>query len=302
MSLLFPQSHTLRTPPRVPPVVFALSFAVLTLWGTGQEARAEERWRRVQSERIEVVGNAGERDLQRVATLLEKFRSILSSMHQRAAAGSAVGTRVLVLKGNKRFRQIAPLRHGKPEPAVSAFFLSGETHNYIALTAGGGPQESKRRDRVVLDGYYRFLLRNRIPAAPLWLEEGAAKYFSSFVLSKSGEEARLGGPIGEYLSLLRSGKLLPLRALFAVTRDSPIYHDPNRRVFFEAQCWALVSYLNEQMNGRIIPELAGLMASGTRPEEANKKASGIDLPVLERVLRQQVRSLGIHSSHRITLP
>ena len=73
MSLLFPQSHTLRTPPRVRPVVFALSFAVLTLWGTGQEARAEERWRRVQTGRIEVVGNAGERDLQRVATLLEKI-------------------------------------------------------------------------------------------------------------------------------------------------------------------------------------------------------------------------------------
>ena len=122
-----------------------------------------------------------------------------------------------------------------------------------------------------------------------------AKYFSSFTLSKSGEEAGVGGPISEYLSLLQSRKLLPLRTLFAVTRDSPIYLDPKRRVFFEAQCWALAGYLIEQMNGRIIPELAGLLSSGTRPEEAIKKASGIDLPVFEREFQKHIRS------HRITL-
>ena len=313
MPLPFSQSPTLLTAPGVRPAVFALAFAVLTLWGAGQEARAEERWRRVQTEQIEVVGDADERDLRRVAILLETFRSTLSSMHQQVAAGSAVGTRVLVLKGNKQFRQIAPLLHGKPDTAVSAFFLSGETHNYIALTAKGNPKESNRKDRVVLDGYYRFLLRNRIPAAPLWLEEGLAKYFSSFALSKSGTEARVGGPIGEYVSLLRSRNLLPLPALFAVNRDSPIYHDPNRRVFFEAQCWALVRYLNERINARKLPELAGLPASGLRPEEAFpkdfneafkkafEKAIGIALPVFEREFTQQVRSGGIHSSQQITL-
>ncbi len=249
-----------------------------------------------------MVGNSSERNLLRVASRLEKFRHAFVILFPTYEFNSSVPTRVLVYRDERSFRPVAPRRNGKPVKNLGGYFRRGETANYIVIHTPGAARQNEFLDRLIFHEYTHFLIRNMLQTTPAWLAEGLAEYFSTFPIRERGEKAYLGWPFEDHIHLLRKGRLLPLRVLLGVDHSSPYYNERDKKGIFYAQSWALVSYLNEQMNGRIIPELAGLMASGLRPEEAFEKASGIDLPVLEREFRQQVRSLGIHSPHRITLP
>src|SRR5207244_12348069 len=95
---------------------------------------------------------------------------------------------------------------------------------------------------VVFTEYAHLLMRNSGRGIPLWLNEGLAEYFSTFLLESNGREAIVGRPMAVHLALLNQ-RLMPVSELLAVGPASPMYNEGDRRSIFYAEAWALTHYL-----------------------------------------------------------
>ncbi len=60
--------------------------------------RASKDWRRLQSPNFNVVGNAGQEEIRRIATELEAFRAVLLQMFPKLRLSSPVPTEVVVFE------------------------------------------------------------------------------------------------------------------------------------------------------------------------------------------------------------
>ena len=89
--------------------------------------------------------------------------------------------------------------------------------------------------------YVHLHLKDSLPGAPLWLNEGLAEFYGALQFARG--EALLGAPILPYVYLLRSSELLPLTTLFAIDGRSPHYNEQDKSGIFYGQSWALVHYL-----------------------------------------------------------
>ncbi|MFP5284392.1 MAG: hypothetical protein ACLGI9_01495, partial [Thermoanaerobaculia bacterium] len=132
-------------------------------------------------------------------------------------------------------RTLAPYRlvfEGRPVD-VGGYFLSRPEANYVAVNAD--PRGDARS--IVYHEYLHSVLRNNYPGLPLWLHEGLAQLYSTFV------EGRIGRPIEDHARFVQSNPLLPVSELFALDVHSKDYHEGARRKVFYAQTWALAHYL-----------------------------------------------------------
>ena len=182
---------------------------------------AKETWTSVRSQNFMVVGNAGEREMRKLATRLEQFRQAISLLFPRTRIESPAPTTVVLFKNHAAFRFFKPRYKGKIQENVGGYFLSTPDINYIALTAetrGSNPFE------VIFHEYVHFILRNNLPNAPVWLNEGLAEFYSTFEIHEDDQKALIGVPIARHVMALRNVRLLPLRTLLAVNRKSPEYN------------------------------------------------------------------------------
>jgi tetratricopeptide (TPR) repeat protein len=104
--------------------------------------------------------------------------------------------------------------------------------------------------------------------------------------------------------VLRYARLIPLRTLFEVDQSSPYYSEAGKRGLFYAQSWALAHYiLNGDRGSRraLLPRFMDALASGSKPEEAFRKAFGLDLDAAESALDSYVR-LGAYAEGSATYP
>ena len=84
-------------------------------------------------------------------------------------------------------------------------------------------------------------LKDNVPGAPLWLNEGLAELYGS--MQFSGGEAVLGAPLTHYIRLLRQTGVAALSTLFSIGTSSPHYNEQDKSGIFYGQSWALVHYL-----------------------------------------------------------
>src|SRR5262249_53294817 len=114
-----------------------------------------------------------------------------------------------------------------------------DDENVVALAM----EDRAQALRTTFHEYAHILMSNLTWDMPAWANEGLAEYYSTFTLSSNGREGTLGGLLPAHLDLLRGQKLLDLPQLLAVTVDSPLYNEGNRRSVFYAESWALVHML-----------------------------------------------------------
>src|SRR5207237_1324438 len=113
--------------------------------------------------------------------------------------------------------------------------------NLIALSLPHGNGDSRAMETVFHE-YAHLLLRHNEWFWPMWLKEGMADIYSTFEITGT-QAIRIGKPLDLYLRLLYRGPFLPLRDLFAVSRESPEYNERDRQGVFYAESWLLVHYL-----------------------------------------------------------
>ena len=264
---------------------FAISVFLLVLLSVPAPARAQTRdtWRSVRTNNLFVIGNADPEKLRQVAVWLEFFHSAFARLVSRNVLDASVPTTVVVFRDDASFVPYKPLYQGRPA-SIAGFFQPGEDVNYIALSL-----DPRDRDpySVAFHEYVHLHLRDNVPQAPVWLNEGLAEFYGA--LQFSGNEALLGASL-PYLRLLRTEELLPLKTLLSIDQSSPHYHEQDKTGVFYGESWALVHYLMLGGAGRQdqFKRFLQLVSRGDDATKALQDAFGMTLDTLEKELQAYV--------------
>lgn len=261
--------------------LFVLSLGIL-LCGcfAHSTVQAKDTWTSVRSKNFFLVGNAGEKDMRKVAARLEQFREVFTRLLPGAKFETPVPTTVIVFKSMSSYK---PFNSGNN----AGYFQKGEDVNYITLTtelSGQNPYS------VIYHEYVHLMIDNTIGNVPTWFNEGLAEYYSSFDI-EDDRKAHLGELIGNHLATLREEKLLPLRTLFAVDAYSPYYNESGKRGVFYAESWALVHYLILGNGGKHLPQLGTFMrlvGDKMKIDDAFQQAFQMDVAAMEKELKKYV--------------
>jgi tetratricopeptide (TPR) repeat protein len=262
-------------------VPVAVSLCLL-LAVSQQPVVAKDSWVSVRTKNFLLVGNAGEKDIKKVALKLEQFREVFTRLFPQMKFNTPVPTTVVVFKNDDSY---APF---KPGPNIAGYFQPGPDVNYITLTTEVRGQQDPFS--VIFHEYTHLLVENTFENVPVWFNEGLAEYYSTFSITDD-QKFVLGNPIGHHVLLLRDSKLLPLRTLFDVDHKSPHYNEKNKRGIFYAQSWALMHYLIIGKVGKVeqLGKFMELISAKTPLELAFQQAFGTSFEVMEKDLRDYVR-------------
>ena len=241
---------------------------------------AKDSWTSVRTKNFFLVGNAGEKDIRKVATRLEQFRDVFARLFPSARFETPVPTTVIVFKSVSSYK---PFNFGNN----AGYFQKGEDVNYITLTTELSAQSPYS---VIYHEYVHLLVDNVSGNAPTWFNEGLAEYYSSFDIEED-RKAHLGDLIPYHLETLREEKLLPLRALFAVDQYSPYYNESGKRGVFYAESWALVHYLILGNGGQRAGQLGKfiqLITTNVKIEDAFTQAFQTTVEAMEKDLKKYI--------------
>src|SRR5258708_4382028 len=264
---------------RIRTMILALALLALPLI-SHPNTQAKDAWTSVRTKNFTLIGNAGEKDIRKVATRLEQFRDVFTRLFPGARFETPVPTTVIVFKSMSSYK---PFNFGNN----AGYFQKGEDVNYITLTTESGGQNPFN---VIYHEYVHLLVDNNLGNAPDWFNEGLAEYYSTFDIEED-RKVHLGELIPYHLLTLREDKLLPLRTLFAVDHYSPYYNEGSKRGAFYAESWALVHYLILGNEGRRLPQLnkfLNLIDANVTVDDAFKQAFQMDVETLEKELKRYV--------------
>lgn len=270
----------------------AVTFCVLLVVSQPTTVFAKDKWINIRSKNFFLVGNAGEKEVRKVALKLEQFRAVLTQAFPNIRFNSPVPTTVVVFRDHRSYTPF------KPRANTAGYFQAGPDVNYITLTTEipgaefGRPTSQGGRDpayEVIFHEYTHLLVNNSFENAPLWFNEGLAEYYSSFIITDD-QKVVLGRNIGEHVYLLRESKMLPLKTLFEVDHKSSHYNEAKKQGIFYAQSWALVHYLMIGKAGKVeqLGKFLDLLNARVPVEDACKQAFGMPLEAMEKELRNYV--------------
>jgi hypothetical protein len=89
---------------------------------------AKDTWVSVRTNNFMLIGNAGEKDIRKVALKLEQFREVFTRLFPKIRFNTPVPTTVIVFKSDESY---APF---KPGPNIAGFFQPGLDVNYNTLS------------------------------------------------------------------------------------------------------------------------------------------------------------------------
>ncbi len=269
-------------------IALACAFACVSAGVLPAPAAAE--WRRLDSPNFTVIGDVGERQLRDVAVQFEGFRETLSRVVSERATATAVPTVVIVFPHDRAFTPYKPLYKGRPV-SVAGVFYGGADLNYITLVLDGRPGSM----RVIFHEYAHLVISNLAMNLPVWLNEGLAEYYSTYEVSRGGQEAEIGRPIDSHVHLLREQTLVAVERLTTVDRGSPLYNEADRRSVFYAQSWALTHMLllGDPPRAKELAAYIRQLERGVPANDAWRQAFGdarIDQELARYVRRQSFRA------------
>ena len=263
--------------------VFILAFSAVS-------ATAKDEWVKVQSKNFSMVGNAGEKELRRVATKLEQFREVFRQLLPKMKFTSPVPTSVIVFKSDKAFAPYKPVdADGQTSDWVAGYFLKGEDVNYITLSTEG---EKEQTYSTIFHEYTHFLVDNGIGRSkiPPWLNEGLAEYYEKFKI-EDDQKVTLGALNNNHLALLGQKSIIPFDTFFNVDYYSLNRQGKDRVGVFYAQAWALMHYLQHSENGARRKQLGAfieLVTGGKAPQDAFHLAFQSDYATMQAELRKYI--------------
>ncbi|HEX8283761.1 MAG TPA: tetratricopeptide repeat protein [Pyrinomonadaceae bacterium] len=259
--------------------------------GARVQGRSAGAWLSVRSQNFLVEGEARERDLRRVAARLEEYRAAFSRLLPGGPGDTGVPTAVVVFPGDDAYAPFKPLLGGRTARNVAGYFQPNSDINYITVVLDG---DATRDPATLVHEYTHLLVDNYFSAAPLWLKEGLAEFYSTARVTEGGRRLTLGEPPEPRVRELRArGELLPLATLFAVNQSSPFYSESGKLGLFYAQSWALVHYLSEVRGGARregLTRFTASLADGQTVEDALRAAFGAGVSEIEVGLAAYVRA------------
>jgi tetratricopeptide (TPR) repeat protein len=275
-----------------PRLLFLLALLApgLLLSRTAESARqtGAVAWLSVRTRNFLIEGGAEEAELRLVAARLEEYRAAFARLLSGEHFDAGVPTTIVIFPDDASYSPFKPHLGGQVARGVAGYFQPGTDVNYITVARDG---DLARNPSTLLHEYTHLLVNNHFRAAPLWLKEGLAEFYSTARLSPDGRRLTLGEAPERRPRELRRRELLPLPTLLALDQTSSTYADPAQRGLFYAQSWALVHYLSEARGGRggALARFIDLLAGGAKTEDALREAFGMSVAELETGLAAYVR-------------
>lgn len=240
---------------------------------------AKDKWINITSKHFNIVSNAGEGDARRLASKLEQFHYVFSTLFGINATESVPVT-VVGFDSDSSFTPFKPQFEGKPK-SVGGYFVRGDDESVIALKFSGGQAPLG----LVLHEYTHLLTSFNPRDWPIWLKEGIAEVYSTFDIA--GKEVTVGRPVDRHVLLLRQRKFIPIGELFKIGHDSPYYNERDKQGLFYAQSWALAHYLMFANDGTRRPELTEFIKrinAGAAVDQAFSASFKTDAVTMEKEL------------------
>ena len=257
---------------------------------------AEPSWVEVRSSHFRVVSDAGADQARRVATELEKIRSVYQSV---VGPELEPGDPILVFASAdaEGFEALLPAKwREKGRTRWAGLFLEAPSGYTLLLRLD---LRGDLRFRTVYHEYFHYLTRRNIGPLPPWLNEGLADYWATIDIRD--EEILVGRPDYDYLALLKRKGQLPLETLFAAGNDSPHYRREETMTLFYAQSWALTHFLqSDEGRRRELTAYVSRLGGGADALQAARETFG-DLDDLGEGLRKYIRSRRFHGA-RLSMP
>jgi tetratricopeptide (TPR) repeat protein len=268
----------------------AVSLFLVMAFMALPQAHAKDEWIKVRSKNFYLTGNATDKEIRRIATRLEQFQTVFSSLFPKMKFVSPIPTTVIVFKSDKAFKPYKPVNaSGKTTEWVAGYFQPGEDINYITLTT---EREQDETFRTIFHEYVHFLVDNTLGKSrvPPWFNEGLAEYYEQFSI-ENDQKVTLGSLNQNALMLLETTKLIPLETFFDIDYHSLHQQGGHGASIFYAQSWAMMHYLIQGNKGKRNPQMAaflGLLARGTKTREAFQQAFQTDYAAMDVELKKYV--------------
>ncbi|MDD2763293.1 MAG: hypothetical protein PHE83_04865 [Opitutaceae bacterium] len=264
----------------VPRQVFLIGIGLLLL----ASAFAREKWIYARTEHFEMLSCASEWESSKILSKLEQFRATVLAIYPLPRFHDPKAT-IVLFATDRQFEPYKPLYHGKPAEAAG-YCIGGSDETVIAMSAD---YDSEQTDEIIFHEYVHLLLAVGGEHPPPWLNEGLAELFSTFAIERGSFKLGLEKPA--HTEFLRRRQLMPLGRLFAVTQNSPEYHEGHRRDIFYAESWALLHFLVcGQDRATTLPELqrfTELIATpGRAIDQSFQESFGMGYEEMERELKR----------------
>jgi FimV-like protein len=265
-------------------LVLAIVFCFPGAVSSNAPAPAKDTWTSVRSKNFLLLGNASEKDIQKVGIRLEQFREVFQSLFTTLKVSSLVPTTVIVFKNEESYRPF------KPNANTAGYFQPGPDVNYITLKISTDPNSDQDPFHIIFHEYTHLLVRNTSGNVPAWFNEGLAEYYSTF--SIVDQKVLIGKLIVSHVFRLRQNKMLPLRTLFQIDHQSPYYNERDKQSIFYAESWALVHYLMLGKEGKRRNQLSKfveLVSAGRPAEQAFQDAFAMTIESMEQELGSYIQ-------------
>lgn len=248
---------------------------------------AKDEWLNVRSRNFNLIGNASDKDIRKVATKLEQFREAFRLLFTTTNLSSPIPTNVVVFKSDSAYKPFKPKRSdGKTDNFIAGYFQPGEDVNYITLTTGGEDAETYG---TIFHEYVHFIVNTNLGKSdvPQWFNEGLAEYYQTFEM-EGDIKAKLGLPQSNHLLLLQQNKLIPLNTFFNIGNTTLTQTGNHSRSIFYAQAWALIHYFIANKKSEEMNKFLTLSMKNVAEEKAFQDAFQMSYAQMEKQLRQYV--------------
>jgi len=244
-------------------------------------------WRQIRTSDLTVIGTARAGELKDVLSALDTFRAALARLFPNARLNGPVPTSIVVLEDFDAFRRYQPRdSRGRKMGNVGGYFNAEPDTNLMVF-----PYVRNNSYDVIFHEYtHYFVHQNARTFVPLWLNEGLAEFYSTFLPSYDGRSL-IGAPPSHRVRTLRERTYLPVRDLVSPKDMEKMWRSGPIDMFY-AEAWALTHYVTigrkNPVAEPITVYLATLAATDSQ-DEAFKAAFGVDVAAMDRELREYVR-------------
>jgi len=238
---------------------------------------ANEPWIEARSKHFVFISAAGEKKTKAMAEDLETLAAALGRLNATTfAAARPEPARIFLFTKRREVQPYFDMLLNRRDASVSGIFVTQDAGASIVMLTGF----RSSTDHTAFHELVHNLVENRAQP-PLWLDEGLAEYFSNVEL-RAGS-MYVGEPIKRHVEELRQHKLLPLKTLFSVVRESDTYNLPAGQPLFYAESWAMVDSLM-RIDRDAFYAFFGDVVSGTPVDAALKSRFGKTVDDLQSVI------------------
>jgi tetratricopeptide (TPR) repeat protein len=237
-------------------------------------------WLAVHTPHFTVLTAANAKTAERWAADLERFRVGLAEV-MPVDPKRLTPVMVVIFPDEKAFRPYKLLQNGKPAE-IGGYFARTDYVNAIGLAQDLSGAETRRTIFHEATHWFSSARQERLP---VWLEEGVAELFSTFLADD--KQFMVGDALPAHVRYLREVRLPSLARVTNTARDRINYDDRERTGQFYATTWLFTHWA---MFGDPSPGPVSLrryvdeLHRGSDPDAAFKTAFGGDYDTIDRQL------------------